>query len=227
MGRMGQTLVRLVTDAPDLCLHAAVEAPGHPSLGDDVGGVALGSDLASALRGTDVLVAFSSPAATALAARLCAEARVAAVLGTTGLDDAHRDAITQAARHAPIVFAPNMSTGVNVAYRLVAEARRCLGPAYQPAVFEAHHRWKKDSPSGTALHLAEFAGAPPESVVAVRGGDVIGDHTVLFLGDGERIEITHRATSRDAFAIGALRAARWVVGKPAGLYGMSNVLGIA
>lgn len=230
-GRMGRLLVRLVGEADDLRLHAAVERPGHADLGADVGSERserprVSADLAATLARADVLIDFSTPAATVAAAAACARAGVAAVMGTTGLDAAQKAAVAEAARRVPIVAAPNMSVGMNVVYRLVAEARRLLGDDYARAIFEAHHRMKKDAPSGTALALAEAGGVARDAVVAVRGGDVVGEHTVYFLGDGERIEITHRASSREAFARGALRAARWIVGRPAGFYDMGHVLGL-
>lgn len=227
MGRMGQIIARLCAEAPDIELRGLVDQPSHPAIGTQIHDVPLVGELKSVLRNADVLIDFSSPAASVVAAEACAHARVAAVFGTTGLDNAQQAAIAQASQDVPIVFAPNMSTGVNVTYRLVAEARRWLGSDYKPAIFEAHHRWKKDAPSGTALRLRELAGCESDDVVAIRGGDVVGEHTVFFLGDGERIEITHRATGREAFARGALRAARWVAGRPAGLYGMFDVLDLS
>jgi len=175
---------------------------------------------------------------------------VALVLGTTGIPPEGRAEIAARAREAPIVLAPNMSVGVNALFRLVAEAARALGPSYEVEIVEMHHRAKKDAPSGTALRLAEVAadalkldrraafvyerrgetGARQPGTIglqALRGGDVVGDHTVFFLADGERLELTHRATSRENFARGAVRAARWVAGKPPGLYDMQDVLGFA
>lgn len=223
-GRMGQLVMRLVAEDSGLALHGAVETPDNPAIGSLLNGVRVVSDVASALRGASVLIDFSAPAGTLRAAQACAQADVAAVIGTTGVDATQRASIEQAARRIPIVFAPNMSVGVNVMFRLVEQAKTLLGDGFSSALFEAHHRWKKDSPSGTAKKLAEVAGIANESVVAVRGGDVIGEHTVFFLGDGERLEITHRASSREAFARGALRAAHWVVGQPPGLYDMRHVL---
>jgi 4-hydroxy-tetrahydrodipicolinate reductase len=214
-GRMGQAIVRLIGESFDLSLAAAIDRA-----------LAAG-DLEAALAATDVLIDFSSPEGAALALDRCAALGVRAVTGTTGLDDTRQAAVAAAARRVAVVQAPNMSAGVNVTYRLVAEARRTLGDAFAPAVFEAHHRHKKDAPSGTALALGREAGARADQVVAVRGGDVVGEHTVFFFGDGERVEITHRATSRDTFCHGALRAARWVAGRPPGLYTMADVLGLA
>jgi len=210
-GRMGQAIIRLIGEAEDLDLHAAFDAGGDP---------------AAAAEGADVIVDFSSPAGAVAAARAAAAKGVALVVGTTGIGPPEKLAIEEAAWRVPVVLAPNMSVGANVLYRLSAEAARLLGDGYQPAIVEAHHRHKKDAPSGTALRLAELLGVPRAEVSAVRGGDVVGDHTVLLLGDGERLELVHRATSRDAFAAGALRAACWVVGRRPGLYDMAAVLGL-
>ena len=210
-GRMGQAIIRLIGEAEDLDLHRAFDAGGDP---------------AAAAEGADVIVDFSSPAGAVAAARAAAAKGVALVVGTTGIGPPEKLAIEEAAWRVPVVLAPNMSVGANVLYRLSAEAARLLGDGYQPAIVEAHHRHKKDAPSGTALRLAELLGVPRAEVSAVRGGDVVGDHTVLLLGDGERLELVHRATSRDAFAAGALRAARWVVGRRPGLYDMTAVLGL-
>ena len=208
---MGQALVRLIDVADDLVLHAAFDVGGDP---------------AAAAAGADVIVDFSSPSGAVAAANAASACGTALVVGTTGLGPGEKAAIEEAARRVAVVLAPNMSVGAVTMYRLAAEAARLLGPGFRPAIFEAHHRHKKDAPSGTALRLAEVLSVPRGEVQAVRGGDVVGDHTVLLLGDGERIEIVHRATSRDAFAMGALRAARWVAGRPAGLYDMASVLGL-
>lgn len=210
-GRMGQAVVRLVEQAEDLVLHAAYDVEGYALEAAD---------------GADVVVDFSSPAGAKAAALAAAERNVALVTGTTGLSAADRNEIARATTRIPIVLAPNMSVGANVLYRVAAVAARLLGEDYKPAVVEAHHRHKKDAPSGTALRLAEVLGVPREEVQAIRGGDVVGDHTVFLLGDGERVELTHRATTRDAFAHGALRAARWVAGRKPGLYDMAAVLGL-
>ena len=199
-------------------------------------------------KGADVAIDFTAPAATQRHAQICAARKVALVAGTTGLSPQARTDVASRSREVPIVLAPNMSVGVNVLFRLVAEAARALGPSYEVEIVEAHHRAKKDAPSGTALRLAEIAADALDldrgsafvyerhgetgprrpgtvGLVALRGGDVVGDHTVYFFADGERLELTHRATSRDNFARGAVRAARWVAGKPPGLYDMQDVLG--
>ena len=199
--------------------------------------------------GADVVVDFTSSEASAAHAEACARAGAAHVIGSTGFSREARARVEAAATRIPVVLSPNMSVGVNVLFALVREAARTLGDAYDVEVVEMHHRKKKDAPSGTALRLAEVAAEalgrdpardlafarhgmigerPPREigVQTLRGGDVVGEHTVFFAGEGERLELTHRATSRDQFARGAVRAARWVVGRPAGLYDMADVLGL-
>ena len=231
--------------APLLGQDAGVAA-GVPALG-----VVLGADLAAALAARpDVAVDFSSPSATAATAAQVAAAGVPWVVGTTGLGAAEQAAVAQAARKIPVVLSANMSLGVNLLYALVAQAARTLaGLRYDCEIVERHHRRKKDAPSGTALYLGEAAaqgfgwnlkdvavdgrtgipGERPEKEIgfhAVRGGDVVGDHTVLFAADGECLELSHRATSRDTLALGALRAAAWLPGRAPALYGMGDVLGL-
>ena len=231
--------------APLLGQDAGVAA-GVPALG-----VVLGADLAAGLAARpDVAVDFSSPSATAATAAQVAAAGVPWVVGTTGLGAAEQAAVAQAARKIPVVLSANMSLGVNLLYALVAQAARTLaGLRYDCEIVERHHRRKKDSPSGTALYLGEAAaqgfgwnlqdvavdgrtgipGERPEKEIgfhAVRGGDIVGDHTVLFAADGECIELSHRATSRDTLALGALRAAAWLPGRAPALYGMRDVLGL-
>ena len=221
-------------------------AAGVPALG-----VAIGADLAAGLAARpDVAVDFSSPSATAATAAQVAAAGVPWVVGTTGLGAAEQAAVAQAARKIPVVLSANMSLGVNLLYALVAQAARTLaGLRYDCEIIERHHRRKKDAPSGTALYLGEAAaqgfgwnlkdvavdgrtgipGERPEKEIgfhAVRGGDVVGDHTVLFAADGECIELSHRATSRDTLALGALRAAAWLPGRAPALYNMRDVLGL-
>ena len=221
-------------------------AAGVPALG-----VVLGADLAAGLAARpDVAVDFSSPSAVAATAALLAAAGVPWVVGTTGLGAAEQAAVAQAAQKIPVVLSANMSLGVNLLYALVAQAARTLaGLRYDCEIVERHHRRKKDAPSGTALYLGEAAaqgfgwnlkdvaidgrtgipGERPEKEIgfhAVRGGDIVGDHTVLFAADGECIELSHRATSRDTLALGALRAAAWLPGRAPALYGMRDVLGL-
>jgi 4-hydroxy-tetrahydrodipicolinate reductase len=213
-------------------------------------GLVIGSDLAAALaRRPAVLVDFTHFEASAAAAEACARAGVAAVIGSTGFTPEAKARVAAAARSVPVVLSPNMSVGVNVMFDLVRRAAAALGDAYDVEIVEMHHKLKKDAPSGTAVRLAEVAaealsrdprkdlrfersgmiGERPAREIGVqslRGGDVVGEHTVFFAGAGERIEITHRATSREQFARGAVRAVQWIAGKPAGLYDMGDVLGL-
>jgi 4-hydroxy-tetrahydrodipicolinate reductase len=260
-GKMGSAIIRAIAGTEGAMLAAAVERAGHPALGQDAGTIAGGASAGVPIQAglpankTDVWIDFSIPSATMAAVRAAADAGVALVIGTTGLSPSDRDELAVAARRIPIVFTPNMSVGVNVLLKLVADAARALGPTYDLEIVETHHRAKRDAPSGTALRLAEALaeatgrdlGATarferhgeigPRSdaeigIQTLRGGDVVGDHTVYFLGTGERIEITHRATSRDTFAHGAVRAAVWVAarvagpagGRAPGLYDMRDVL---
>jgi 4-hydroxy-tetrahydrodipicolinate reductase len=255
-GRMGGAIIRVISDARDVKLAAAVEHAKSDKLGADAGqlaGVAkLGVPVTTGLPASgvaDVWIDFSSPEATAANAAGAVAAKAALVVGTTGVTAEGKEALAAAAKTCPVVFAPNTSVGVTALIRLVADAARLLGPDFDLEIVETHHRKKRDAPSGTALRLAEsLAEATGRNLAqdaryerhgdvgprtqaeigiqTVRGGDVIGDHTVFFLGLGERIEITHKASSRDTFAQGAVRAARWVVGKPPGLYEMRDVLGL-
>jgi len=257
-GRMGQALVEAVLRDPGCRLAGALDLPGSPDLGRDPGertghatGVRVTSDVAAALAAADVLIDFTRPAGTLLHLAACARARVAAVVGTTGLNDAERAALAQFATQIPVMFAANMSVGVNVLLALVETAARTLGPDFDIEIVEMHHRHKVDAPSGTALRLGEAAAAglgvhlPDVAVLSregvtgerkagtigfatLRGGDVVGEHTVVYAGTGERIEISHRATSRQNFAAGALRAVHFVAARRAagqtGLVDMRDVL---
>jgi 4-hydroxy-tetrahydrodipicolinate reductase len=213
-------------------------------------GVPVLPDLARALaRGADAVIDFTSFEASAEHAAVCAQHGVALVIGSTGFTKDARARVAAAAQRIPVVLSPNMSVGVNVLFALVRDAARTLGDAYDVEIVEMHHKKKKDAPSGTAVRLAEIAaealhrdvgrdlayarhgliGERPSRQIGVqtlRGGDVVGEHTVYFAGEGERLELTHRATSRDQFARGAVRAARWVVGRPPGLYDMADVLAL-
>jgi 4-hydroxy-tetrahydrodipicolinate reductase len=220
-GRMGRTLIEAVARAPHLRLHAALDRADSPSIGRDAGdgaglhtGVLIGSDVARALDGAHALVDFTLPVATLAHLDACRAGGVSMVIGTTGFDVAGRGRLAEAARAIPLVFAPNMSVGVNVAFKLVETAARILGEAYDVEVFEIHHRHKIDAPSGTAMRLGEVAAA------------ALGHHTVFFAGAGERLEITHRSSSRANYALGALRAVRWLDGRVPGLYDMQDVLGL-
>jgi 4-hydroxy-tetrahydrodipicolinate reductase len=207
-------------------------------------------DLAKAVRrGADVVIDFTSPEASLRHARICAELEVPLVIGTTGFSAQARAELCEVGKQIPLLAAPNMSVGVNVMIKLAAQAAQVLGEAFDVEITEIHHRGKKDAPSGTALRLGEVVavalGRDPATdlrltragqigeraakeigLQAVRGGDVVGEHTVFYLGAGERLEITHRATSRDQFVLGALRAARFLVGRPPGIYDMNAVLGL-
>jgi 4-hydroxy-tetrahydrodipicolinate reductase len=247
-GRMGREVLALCGARSNVRVVAAVDAPGSEIIGSEVcAGVVATADLAAGLARADVYIDFTTPAATRRAAEQACERGVAAVIGTTGLDAAAEAAIARLSERAPVLVAANFSLGVNVLLGLAERAARALGQDFDIEIVELHHKHKRDAPSGTALALAgalnrgrgdELAlrleragdvGARPENelgVMALRGGDVAGEHTAYFLGPGERLEITHRAGSRSIFAAGALRAAAWLAGKPAGRYSMSQVLGL-
>ena len=255
-GKMGGAIVRAIAETPAASLVAAVERPDFPELGADASrrvglpesGVRLRAD--RPVQGVaDVWIDFSAPGVAVANASAAAQACAAMVLGTTGLSPQDKQAIASAAKQIPVVLAPNMSVGVNVMLRLVADAARALGSAYDIEIVETHHRAKRDAPSGTALRLAEAVAeatgrdlaknaryerhgeigprtADEIGIQTVRGGDVVGDHTVFFLGQGDRIEITHRASSRETLARGAVRAALWLHARAPGLYDMRDVLGL-
>lgn len=243
-GRMGRTLVEAVLADPELQLAAALDAAGSPALGQPAGGVQVTAN-PRVLAGADVVIDFTRPEATL--AHL-AHAR-AMVIGTTGFSPAQKDAILQRARALPIVMAANFAVGVNALYKLAATAAAILGEGYDVEIIEAHHRHKVDAPSGTALKLGEVVAKalnrklsdvaqhgragdtgerPPAQIGfhAVRGGDIVGEHTVLFAGAGERVEVTVRSQSRMTYALGALRAAKFLRGRGPGLYDMTDVLGL-
>lgn len=249
-GRMGRAVTRLAHAHGD----QVVLALAHEHQGLDAGvlagvgelGVALRADVAEALTEAqvDVVVDFSSPAGFAPLLAACVASGTALVSGTTGLTDTDREAMERAAAQIAVLWEPNTSVGVWVLSRLVRDARALLGPGFDVEIVEAHHKHKVDAPSGTALRLAEAASVAGQQLVhgregksgaraeaelgmhALRGGDVIGDHSVHFLGEGERLELVHRATNRDLFAQGALRAARWIASRQAGRYGLGDVLGL-
>ena len=249
-GRMGRAVLDAARAAAELRIAAAVDRPDAGGLGAAVAdGVVASSDLAAGLAACDVYIDFTAPASTREAAQAAARHRRAAVIGTTGLAPADDAAIAELARVAPVVVAANFSLGVNLVLGMVRQAARVLGPAWDAEVVEAHHRAKRDAPSGTALMIARAiaaghgvdydavkrhardgdVGPRPRGeigVSSVRGGDVVGEHTAYFLGAGERLEISHRATSRAIFAVGALRAAAWVTAQPPGRYDMLDVLGL-
>lgn len=251
-GRMGRRLIALIAEADDLRLAAAVEQEKSPALGEDAGEQAgvgkLGLPVSCQFPpDLDVVVDFSSPAGTLAALRFCSRHKKPIVIGTTGLGDQERARVESAAKRIPCLLSPNMSVAMNLLFRLAAEVARALGPEYDAEILETHHRFKKDAPSGTALKLAEsIAGArglvlgevavfgregkPGErrreeiGIHAVRAGDVVGEHTIIFSSLGERLELVHRAHTRDCFVQGALAAARFLVSQPPGLYSMADVL---
>ncbi|OQX31509.1 MAG: 4-hydroxy-tetrahydrodipicolinate reductase [Candidatus Sedimenticola endophacoides] len=256
-GRMGKTLIQAVCDAPGVRLGAATERPGSSLIGADAGelagvgrlGVAISDSLEKVLEQFDVVIDFTSPQATMAHLALCRASGKRMVIGTTGLDDGQKGALRDAATEIGIVFAPNMSVGVNLCFKLLDIAARVLGDDVDIEVIEAHHRHKVDAPSGTALRMGEVVadalgrdlktcavygrqGVTGERDRAsigfetIRAGDVVGDHTVLFAAMGERVEITHKASSRMTFANGAVRAAGWLMERGAGLSDMQDVLGL-
>jgi len=258
-GRMGRLIVELIRESSDAVLAAAVESAGHPSIGRDAGevsgggalGVKIAYDYASVAAPDTVTLDFTVAEAALAHLRTAAEKHAAIVIGTTGFSpEETREAKALAAKTRTIIAA-NMSVGVNVLLKLVADAARLVGPSFDPEISEVHHRMKVDSPSGTAIALgravAEATGRDLDrarisardgmigkrrdeelGIMALRGGDVIGDHTVYFLGHGERLELTHRAQSRECLARGALRAGIWLAGQTTpGLYSMADVLGLA
>lgn len=257
-GRMGRTLVEAITQSDaELSLAVATVLADDPALGVDIGLLAMGSamgvitvaELESVIDEFDVLIDFTSPEATLAHLALCQAHNKAIVIGTTGISEEQQQSIAEAAEVIPIVFAPNMSVGVNLCFSLLEQAARVLGDTVDIEISEAHHRYKKDAPSGTALKMgsiiAETLGRNLDDCAiygrqgvseerdrktigfaTVRAGDIVGDHTVTFAGLGERIEITHKASSRMTFASGAVRAANWLAGKSKGLYSMQDVLGL-
>ena len=255
-GRMGRTLIEAVAQSDDAVLSAALDQPGNPWLGKDAGefigvpcGVPVSDNLEAALKQSDCLIDFTRPEGTLQHLEVCRRLGVHLVIGTTGFSAEGKQAIQSAARDIPIVFAPNMAVGVNAVFRLLDVAARILNEGYDVEVIEAHHRHKVDAPSGTALRMGEVVAAalgrdlaecavygreghtgerPATQIgfATVRGGDIVGDHTVLFAGTGERIEITHKSASRMPYASGAIRAARFMRGKTSGLFDMQDVLGL-
>lgn len=235
-GRMGSRVIALAAHDPSVRVVGAADAPDSPRIGGESGAPGVALQTAKNLSKTGVLarvvVDFSSDEGACAAADLAVALRAALLVGTTGLSDGTRQRLRAAARSVAVVVAPNTSLGVAVVAILARDAARALGPAFECSIVEAHHSRKKDAPSGTALRLAGAVRAAghalrDDQVVAIRGGDVIGEHTVRFAGPGEYIEITHRATTRDLFALGALRAAKWLDGKPAGEYTIEDALGLS
>lgn len=256
-GRMGRMLVAEVAATAGCVLAGGVDAPGSRDLGKDIGelagvgtvGLTAGGDLAALLTAADVVIEFSTPEATVAHAALAAKVKTPLVIGTTGLDDKAHQALVAAAASAPILWAPNMSLGVNWLLALVEQTAQRLGEDYDIEILEMHHRHKVDAPSGTALALGKAAAAGRAIDLAaksqrvrdgitgprkrgdigfatLRGGDNAGEHHVIFAADGEQLELSHRATSRRVFAHGAVAAAQWLAGQKPGFYGMKDVLGL-
>ena len=256
-GRMGIRIINIINESDGVTLGGAFEHPDNPRIGQDAGivagigekGIKISGSLDDIINSGDVIIDFTVPAATMSNVKKTASAGKAIVIGTTGISDDELKEIRQAAKNIPLVMAPNMSVGVNVMFKIAAEMAKILGNDYDMEIVEAHHRLKKDAPSGTAIglakKLAEATGRDLEKtavysrhgiigertgeeigIQTVRAGDITGDHTVLFGGIGERLELTHRAHNRDNFAKGAVRAAKWVANRGAGLYDMQDVLGL-
>lgn len=255
-GRMGRMLIEAIRGCDDLVLAGALDVAQSPAIGQDAtaflgatSGVTITSDLRAGLANAQVLIDFTRPEGTLAHLAVCRDLGVKAVIGTTGFSDAQKAQIADFAQSTAIVFAPNMSVGVNVVLKVLEVAAKALKEGYDIEIIEAHHRHKVDAPSGTALKMGEVVAAAvgrdlkdcavyaregvtgerdPSSIgfATVRGGDIVGDHTVLFAGTGERVEIRHQATSRANFAQGSLRAARFLATQATGLYGMDAVLGL-
>ncbi len=256
-GRMGKTLVQACVENPNTQLTAAFEIESSSAIGQDAGlhagienlNVSINSELESHTDNFDVLIDFTVPGCTMQSLETCAQHSKSMVIGTTGLDDAQKQKLRQASEKISIVFAPNMSVGVNLCLKLLQTAAKTLGDEYNVEIIEAHHKHKVDAPSGTALRMGEVVaeslgrdlnecavygreghtGARDNKTIGfetIRAGDIVGDHTVMFAGTGERVEITHKASSRMTFAQGAMRAASWLLSKPHGLYDMQDVLGL-
>jgi 4-hydroxy-tetrahydrodipicolinate reductase len=256
-GRMGHMLIEAIAASPDCQLAGALDIAGSPALGQDAAaflgrtsGVAITSDLRAGLANSQFLIDFTRPEGTLAHLAVCRELGVKVVIGTTGFSDAQKAQIAEAAKDTAVMMAPNMSVGVNVVLKLLQQAARALAEGYDIEIIEAHHRHKVDAPSGTALKMGEVVAEAlgrdlkscavygregvtgerdPSTIgfATIRGGDVVGDHTVLFAGIGERIEISHKASSRATFAQGSLRAVRFLAGQSKGLFGMDDVLGLA
>ena len=254
-GRMGRTLIEAVLLNTEVKLSAALEITGSSQLGKDAGelvgapcGVKITDDIERALTGCDVIIDFTRPEATLHHVALCRKLGVRPVIGTTGFDEAGKKLIADASKEVSIVMAPNFSVGVNVTFKLLETAAKSLSRGYDIEILEAHHRLKVDAPSGTALRMGEVVaqatgrslkdsaiygregvtGERKDDTIGfstIRGGDLVGDHTVMFIGMGERVEISHRSSSRMNYATGALRSAQWAMSQSSGLYDMFDVLG--
>jgi len=258
-GRMGSRVINVLASSEGIRLSAAIERKAHPLLGQDscgpaglpAGGVltVITDDLVAALKAGDVLIDFTVPEKSLEHIKTCADLGKPLVVGTTGFSKEQMGEIIKHVQNIPCVLSPNMSIGVNLCFKILAEIAKTIGDDYDMEIVEAHHRMKKDAPSGTAVKMAQVIAQAVNrnldevgvyarkgmigersnkeiGIQTLRAGDIVGEHTVMFAGKGERIEITHRAHSRDTFAAGAVRAAKWVVGKKPGLYDMQDVLGL-
>lgn len=255
-GRMGQRIIVAAREA-GCTVSGALERPGHEMVGQDAGliagcgalGVAISDDLNAVVEGCDVLIDFTTPKVSLKNLEVCALKKKSIVIGSTGFTPEERALAVELARDIPAVLAPNMSVGVNVCFKILKDVAKTLGDDFDVEIVEAHHKMKKDAPSGTAVRMGEVVAAAlgrdynkaanfhregicgertreEIGMQTIRGGDIVGDHTVYFIGMGERIEITHRAHTRDMFSRGAVRAAKWVVNQKPGLYDMQDVLGL-
>lgn len=225
-GKMGRRIFELAQYNKDFEVSFALEKKGTPAIGKDLGKIKI-SSTPDGLFLIDVFIDFTIPEATDLNLDYVARYKKALVLGTTGLTDAQLSKVEEISKVVPVVYSPNMAIGVNVLFSALPEIAKKLGPDYSVEIVEAHHKMKKDSPSGTAKKLGQILADVAKKEIpihAVRLGDIVGDHTIIFCGNSERIEIKHQAHSRDLFALGALKAAKWIFGKPTGLYSMQEVL---
>ena len=255
-GRMGRMIIEAVLKDGEAKLVSAIDQAGVPAIGKDAGelvgmpcGVLVTSDVEAGIAAADCLIDFTRPQGTLEHLAICRRHKVAIVIGTTGIEETGKQAIADAAREIPVVFAPNMSVGVNVVFKLLDMASRILAEGYDIEIVEAHHRHKIDAPSGTALRMGEVVAQAlgrdlkecavygregvtgerdPSTIgfATVRGGDIVGDHTVMYCATGERVEISHKAASRMPYALGSLRAARFLAGRANGLFDMQDVLGL-
>jgi 4-hydroxy-tetrahydrodipicolinate reductase len=256
-GRMGQRIINSIVEAEGVELSGALERPAHPLVGQDAGlisgcgplGVLISDDLNGVIAGCDVMIDFTAPKVSLKNLEACGLQKKSIVIGSTGFTPDERALAAELAREIPVVIAPNMSVGVNVCFKILKDIAGILGDDFDVEIVEAHHRLKKDAPSGTAVRMGEVvaealgrdynkvANCHREGITAertreeigmqtIRGGDIIGEHTVYFIGMGERIELSHRAMTRDMFSRGSVRAAKWVVGRAPGVYDMQDVLGL-
>jgi len=225
-GRMGRRIYELASQDKDFEVALALEKKGLPAIGRDLGKIKISSS-PDGLFLVDVFIDFTTPEATEINIDYVAKYKKAAVIGTTGLNESQIKKIEEVSKIVPLVFSPNMSIGVNVLFSILPEIAKRLGPDYNIEIIEAHHKAKKDAPSGTAKKFAQILADTVNKEIpvhAIRLGDIVGDHTIIFCGNSERIEIKHQAHSRDLFALGALKAAKWVMAKAPGLYSMQDVL---